>query len=41
MEAYKELGNSYSLGKKYENAIKCYKKLMIYSWKMKDKAMEL
>ena len=41
MEAYRELGNSYSLGKKYENAIKCYKKLMIYSWKMKDKAMEL
>lgn len=41
MLAYRELGNSYSLGKNYENSIKCYKKLMIFSWKTKDKAMEL
>jgi pentatricopeptide repeat protein len=41
MDAYQELGNSYSQNRKYEDAIKCYKKLMIYSWKTKDKASEL
>ena len=41
MEAYKELGNAYSIDRNYENSIKCYKKLMIYAWKAKDKSMEL
>jgi hypothetical protein len=27
--------------RRYDNAIKCYKKLMIYGWKSRDRASEL